>query len=404
MVNLSSQPIDETTYYAQLTQVRVPLEHAADAFTQRAASGSIPIVVVPERPFRLRLDLVGLGVAAIVAGIIAANMGSGAAWVSLLIIVGLLLVLLAFYRVLRIFVPEGVQALLASGGRYTRTISSGPHFIPPWIAITHLVTRREIPFDVVVVDAPTQDNVRARLDTLFTFTISDPYRFVYNISADDFDRVFQATCQDSLRSLVRQITSDQVNDLVRHDLSDLRQDLSAEAESYGITIMRVNIISAQPPDDFMRSQEARQLAIVQQAEQAEQQALALRRQRDQADLARQEVIARVDREREALQLQIQQVEMRQRVTELEAKIEEFRLARLEERLHNNPLAARWEWQGDQLAVARALAGNTRAVVQLGNTDALVRTILARDFNGSAIDPQTLTDLIHEDQVQLERNE
>jgi regulator of protease activity HflC (stomatin/prohibitin superfamily) len=327
----------------------------------------------------------------------------GAGWVSLLVVAGLVLILIAIYRVMRTFVPEGVQALLAKGGRYTRTIGSGAHFIPPWIAITHLVTRREIPFEVVVIDAPTQDNVRTRLDALFTFTISDPYRFVYNISADDFDRVFQATCQNSLRSLVRQTTSDQVNDLVRQDLSELRQALSAEAEPYGITIMRVNITFVQPPNDFMHSQEARQLAIVQQAEQTEHQALALRRQRDQADLARKEVIARVERERDELQLQFQQVEMRQRVIELEAKIEEFRLAKLEERLHDNPLAARWEWQGDQLAVVRALAGNTRAVVQLGNTDALVRTILARDFNGSALDPQTLTDLINEDEIQIEGN-
>ena len=401
---MDNQPIDETAYYTQLTQVRVPLEHAADAFAQRAASGSMPIVVVPERPFRLRLDVVGLGVAAIVGGIIAANIGMGAGWVSLLVIAGLLLILIAIYRVMRTFIPEGVQALLARGGRYTHTIGSGPHFILPWIAISHLVTRREIPFEVVVVDALTQNNVRARLETLFTFTISEPYHFVYNISADDFDRVFQATCQDSLRSLVRQITSDQVHDLVRQDLSELRQALSAEAEPYGITIMRIKITSAQPPDDFMRSQEARQLAIIQQAEQAEHQALALRRQRDQADLAQQEVIARVEREREELKLQLQQVEMRQRVIELEAKIEEFRLAKLEERLHNNPLAARWEWQGDQLAVARALASNTRAIVQLGNTDTLVRTILARDFNGSAVDPQTFTGLIHEDEIQLEHNE
>src|SRR5688572_19085325 len=201
---MDNQPIDETIYYAQLTQVRVPLEHAADAFAQRAATGSIPIVVVPERPFRLRLDVVGLGVAAMVGSVIAGNIGLGAGWVSLLVVAGLVLILIAIYRVMRIFVPEGVQALLASGGRHLRAIGSGPHFIPPWIAISHLVTRREIPFEVIVVDAPTQDNVRARLETLFTFTISDPYRFVYNISADDFDRVFQATCQDSLRALVRQ--------------------------------------------------------------------------------------------------------------------------------------------------------------------------------------------------------
>jgi hypothetical protein len=68
------------------------------------------------------------------------------------------------------------------------------------------------------------------------------------------------------------------------------------------------------------------------------------------------------------------------------------------------MAASWEWQGDQLAVARALAGNTRAIVQLGNTDALVRTILARDFNGAALDPHTLSDLITDNGIQTEPKE
>jgi hypothetical protein len=93
--------------------------------------------------------------------------------------------------------------------------------------------------------------------------------------------------------------------------------------------------------------------------------------------------------------------MRRRVIELEAKTEEFRLAKLEERLRNYPEATRWEWQGDQLAVARALAGNTRAIVQLGNTDTLVRTILAQSFNASVGEPQPLNDPIPDDGIQAE---
>jgi hypothetical protein len=44
-----------------------------------------------------------------------------------------------------------------------------------------------------------------------------------------------------------------------------------------VTIAKINITYAQPQVDFVRSKEARQLAAVQQAEQAEKQALALRR-------------------------------------------------------------------------------------------------------------------------------
>ncbi|TMC24600.1 MAG: hypothetical protein E6J36_07130 [Chloroflexi bacterium] len=216
-----------------------------------------------------------------------------------------------------------------------------------------------------VQEAPTQNNVRSTVQALVTFTISDAYRFVYSISASDFDQVFQAACQNTLRAMVRQISSDEVNNLTRQDTSELRDALSNASEPYGVKMVKVNIIYAHPPVDFVRSQEARQLAMLQQAEQAEQQALLQRKQTDGETLARQAVIARVGRERDELQVQVQKAEIRRRVVELEAQAEELRLSKLQERLNSYPRAAEWEWAGEQLEVARGLASNTHAVVQMG---------------------------------------
>lgn len=370
----------------QLTQVYVPIDKATAAFATRGADGTIPLVVIPEHSFRLKLDWIALGIVTLIIGAVGGSSLGNTLLISLAIIVGLLLVALGLYRSFRIFIPEGVKALLAQGGRYTRTIGSGPHLLRPWVAITHLISRREIPFDVPVLEAPTQDNVRANVDILITFSITDPYKFVFNISADDFDQVFQASCQDSLRAMVREITSDQVIDLVRTDLAELRRRLSDDVEPYGVTIMKIAVTYAQLPAEFMRSQEARQLAILQQAEQAEKQALALRRQHDEAELARQQVMAKVAQEKEELQIEVQRAEVRRKVVELEAEAEALRLARLEDRLKQHPLAVKWEWQGSQLAVAESLAGNTRAVVQMGEADPLVRTLLMRDFAGAATAP------------------
>jgi regulator of protease activity HflC (stomatin/prohibitin superfamily) len=275
-------------------------------------------------------------------------------------------------------IPEGIRGLLVRGGRYTRTIESGTHVIPPWILVSHLVTRREIPFDVPAVELPTKDNVRVNVDILITFSITDPYKFVYSISADDFDQVFQAICQDSLRAMVRRITSDEAINLTQQDMNVLREVLGEAVAPYGIMVMKINVTHAQPPIDFMRSQEARQLAVLQQAEQAEKQALAQQRQADEEVLARQQVIAQVEREREGLQAQVQQAEMRRRMVELEAEAEELRLAKLEERLAKYPHAAQWEVETLQLEIGRALAGNTRAVLQFGTASDIVRTFLMRD--------------------------
>lgn len=363
---------------SQLAQVRAAIDDAAEIFGRKDAGGRTPIVVIPKRQNRIRWGWIIFAVIVIIAGFGLGGRLESAAISTLGLILGFALILLGLLRALYIQVPEGVSALLARGGKHISTVGPGLHFVPPWVVISHLVTRREIPYDAPVKEAPTADNVRAAVDTSITFMVTDPYKFVYSISADGFDQVFQASCQDSLRSMVRMVTSDQVNDLAHQETAGLRESLSADVERYGITITKVNITEARPPTDFLRSQEARQLAVLQRAEQLEQQALAQRRQADQEALARQQVVARVEREREELQVQVQQAEARRRIAELDAEAEAVRLGRVEEGLRNNPLAAQRELQMAQFEVARALAANSRAVLQVGNTDDMVRAFVMRD--------------------------
>jgi regulator of protease activity HflC (stomatin/prohibitin superfamily) len=359
-------------------QVKVPLDSAADAFAMRDASGRIPIVVVPTRPLRIRNDFVAWGVGVLLAGIIVSLL-SNAAWIAPLA-VGMALVLFALgvVRAFLVRIPEGVNGMLAFGGKYLRTIGSGRHVVPPWIAVSHLVTRREIPYDVPVLEAPTRDGVRTGVDTLVTFTIVDPYRFVFSISTDDFDQVLQASCQEALRSLIRSVDVEEVMGLTERSTTDLRTAIGADMAPYGIRLEKLKFTYARPPEEFLRSQEQRQLAVVQRAEQAERQALAEHRQADADRIEQQRLLARVARSRDALQVRAQEAEANRRVTELEAATEELRLAKLEERLHAYPLAARYDWESERLKVARALAGNTHAVLQVGSADEISHALLVRD--------------------------
>jgi len=365
--------------YTQLTQVRVPLEDAGEAFSTRDASGRIPIVLIPKQLNRVRNEPVIAGVAVLLGAILIHLLYSQPILIPIGIVLATLLIMVGLYRSFIVRVPEGAHALLAKGGRYTKTIGSGTHIIQPIIVVTHLVTRREIPFDVPVVEAPTKDNVRASVDTLVTFNIVDPFKFVFSISADDFDQVFQAACQDGLRHLVRTIGAEQVADLAKQDLASFREELGAVMESYGVQISKITVTFAQPSADVMLSLEARQLAFVQQAEQAEKQALAQRRQKDLEDLARQEVLARIEREKELLQLKIEESKLKRQLVELEAEAEEFKLAKMEQRLKDYPNAAKWIWQGEKLEVSRALAGNTRAVLQVGEANEILSAFTVREM-------------------------
>lgn len=364
--------------YTQLTQVRVPLDQAANAFTTRDANGRIPIIIVPEQLNRIRNEVALAAVLVLTFGILGGLWLNNPTLIALAIPVSFLLLLLGVYRSFIVRIPEGVSGLLMRGGRYVKTIGAGTHFVPPWVLVSHLVTRREIPFDVPIVQAPTKDNVRANIDTLMTFRIVDPYQFVYNISAGDFDQVFQAVCQDSLRLVVRNYEAIQVIDLTRKDLTEVVAALSADVEPYGVEITKINVTYAQPPNDFMQSLEMRQLSIIQQQEQMQKQELAKRKQADEEVLAHQRVVAEVERERDALKAVYQKEEARRRVVELEAETEDLRLRKMQERLEKYPDAVKFDVETRQLDIAQALAGNSRAVLQIGSANDIVRSLLVRD--------------------------
>jgi len=363
----------------QLTQVRVPLDEAATAFSSKDASGRTPIVVQTERQNRIRNDLMVGAVIVLVAGFIGGALLDSSLLSALGVPLAIILAVLGVWRSFFITVPEGASALLLRGGKYSKTIGSGRYFMPPWIVVNYLVTRREIPYDVPVLEAPTADNVRAAVDVLVTFTITDPYQFVYSIAANDFDRVLQGACQDALRGLIRRTPLSQIGDLQGQTTDDLRSAIDAVIMGHGATIRRVSITAARPPEEFLRSQEARQLAVLQRSEQAELQALALQRQADEEARERQKVMAQVEREREALQGQIQQAAARKQIVELEAAAAELRLARQEEMLQRYPHAAQWEWTGTELEVARALASNSRVILQVQGVDDIARALTLREI-------------------------
>lgn len=360
-----SAPSPPPQDYTQLTQARVPFEEAEEAFSSRDASGRIPIVVIPLKPNRIRNEFVGAGLFVIVAGFLAGRYFGLDYLIPTSIVVGLVLVALGVYKSFFLRIPEGVSGLLIRGGKYQRTVGGGTHVVPPWILVSHLISRREIPFDAPAVEALTKDNVRASVDTLLTFKINDANRFIYSISATDFDLVFQAACQDTLRSLIRQINADQVADLKKQDMEGCIEALNRDLESYGVSVSSVSVTFAQPPADFVQSQEMRQLAVFQQAEQAEKQSLAKHRQADEEALARQKVMA-------------------------EAENEDFRLAKLEARLNAYPQAAKWDWDGQRLGVSRALAANSRAMLRITNASDIFHSFFIEEpmEDGQTLMPKT----------------
>jgi len=373
-----------TAGYPQLAQARVPLVDAGEVLSSPDATGRTPIVVAVIHPNRVRGPILTLAAVVVGAGVVAGLLAGQALIIIAGVIAGIAIAIFAVFRAFFIQVPEGANGLLLRKGAYSGTLGPGNHVVPPWIAISHLVTRREIPYDSPVVEAPTRDNVRVAVDSLIAIQIAEAHRFVYNITAADFDAFLAAACQDALRRLVRSMTWDQVADLTKQETDALREQLSSDVETYGVKVSTVTITYARPPTDFLLSEEARQLAVLQRAEQTERHTLALQRQGDEDDLTRHRALARISREREELQIRIQEAEAKQRVAELEVQATIDRLAKLEDALARYPNAAKYDFEGAQLEAVRSLATNTRAVVQMGSASDVGRAFVIRDILHDAL--------------------
>lgn len=371
----ADEPLVAAPSYQQLTQQRVSLRRAAEVFATPDDAGRYPIVVLVRQGGRFQVSLIAVA-GAVAVGAVLLPVGPILTIAGIVAAVALLVGGSA--RAVLVPIPEGTKAVLAERGRFHHVAPPGVQRVSPTIVVTHVVTTREIPFGALARAVPTADDVRVDVEILFTFRIEDPAKFVYNTTAPDFDAVCLGTAQATIREIVRGIASETVLDMVGRESQVVAEALATPLERYGVTVTRVLIVRVDPPAGFLATREARRLAVLRTSEQEEQAGLDRRVQADRDALARQEAQARYERERERAELA---AAVRRREIELEAETEALRLEKLQERLAAFPEAARWDWAGQRLGVARKLAGNSRAIISLGGAGDVADALVA----GAAVD-------------------
>ena len=349
--------------FIQITEAEATPLDAADAIERRDSYGRVPVLVRIRRqpPINPVWLLVAIGLAA--SGLF---LPLEAALRAVIIVIAVVAVIAGIISRLFIRVPQGSVGLVLKAGRHDRVLTAGNHLVSPLIALSHLVTTREIAFDVPVNEVRSADGVGVAVDVLLTLKIADPVKFAYSITASDADQFVQASCQDAVRTLVRGIEAMSALDLGSTQSDGLRQVIDPKLEAYGIDVSGVAFTRVTVPVALTDSLEARRLASLQLAEQAETSALDKRRLADTAALIAQEADAR------------------RAAVEFEAVAEAVRLAKLEERIAANPNAARYDLETARLRVAEQLAGNSRAVVSLGGGDLFANLLLARETDGSTV--------------------
>jgi regulator of protease activity HflC (stomatin/prohibitin superfamily) len=350
--------------FVQITEAVAGPVDAGEVIERADAQGRVPVVVRIHRqpPINPIWILVAIGLAA--SGLFLPLFQA----LKAIIIVAAIAVLI-FGVASRLFmrIPPGTVGLTARASRFDSVREAGSHFVNPFLALTHIVTTRELAFDVPVAAVRSSEGINVNVDLVLTLGIEDPAKFAYTITTNDLDEFIHATSQEAVRLLVRGIEALSALDLGSAEATLLRQAIDEKLQAYGIRVRNVAFTHVMLPQALTASLEARRLATIQLAEEKETYALEERRMNDRASL-----------------MALEQ-ESRRAALELESQAEALRLAKLDERIRAYPTAAQYDLDTQRLKVAQLLAGNTRAVVSMGGND-LVSGLLAVQQANAALAP------------------
>ena len=198
-----------------------------------------------------------------------------------------LFVVLVIARAVRI-VPQANAGIVERLGRFNRTLQPGLHFMVPFMDKLRkpLVDMREQVVTFQPQPVITQDNVTISIDTVFYFTITDPFRSTYEV-ANLLLAVEQLTIT-TLRNVIGSLSLEEA--LTSRDKinSDLRIVLDEATERWGIRVNRIELKSIDPPSTIQEAMEKQMRA------ERDKRASIL-----QAEGAKQSAILRAEGEREA---------------------------------------------------------------------------------------------------------
>jgi regulator of protease activity HflC (stomatin/prohibitin superfamily) len=169
-------------------------------------------------------------------------------------VVILIFVLVVLTRAVRI-VPQARSGIVERLGRYNRTLEPGLHFLVPFMDKLRrpLVDMREQVVTFQPQPVITQDNVTISIDTVFYFTITDPFRATYEV-ANLLLAVEQLTIT-TLRNVIGSLSLEEA--LTSRDKinSDLRIVLDEATERWGIRVNRIELKSIDPPGTIQEAME-----------------------------------------------------------------------------------------------------------------------------------------------------
>ena len=169
-----------------------------------------------------------------------------------LVIAALVLVVVA--RSVRI-ISQARAGIVERLGRFSRTLEPGMHVLLPFVDRLRrpLVDLREQVVTFEPQPVITQDNVTISVDTVFYFTITDPFRATYEV-ANLIVAVEQLTVT-TLRNVIGSLSLEETLTSRDRINSELRAVLDEATDPWGIRVNRVELKSIDPPGSIQEAME-----------------------------------------------------------------------------------------------------------------------------------------------------
>lgn len=186
-----------------------------------------------------------------------------------LIIFLILIVLVAIMFILSIKqVRQSTARNVERLGKYHRTLSSGIHFIIPFIERCGTpISLKENVADFKPQSVITKDNVTMQIDTVVYYQITDPKLYTYGIERPQ--SALENLTATTLRNIVGELELDET--LTSRDTvnTKMRVILDEATDAWGIKVNRVELKNILPPRDIqdamekqMRAERERREAIL----------------------------------------------------------------------------------------------------------------------------------------------
>lgn len=143
------------------------------------------------------------------------------------------------------------RALIETLGKYSKTAEPGFNWVIPIIQSTRYVNITEQMVDVPEQTVQTADKLNTKVDAMVYYQIKDVKASQYNV--DDHRRQLTSLARTTLRAVMGNMTLTECIQNRDNINQNVEKVLEKETNSYGVTVLRVEVQRIEPPVDVQEA-------------------------------------------------------------------------------------------------------------------------------------------------------